>query len=95
MDSLKSDSPGKAKDFVFSRAYTPFPVAYPTLVQCVPLCLLPGVKRPGLEAHYSHPFNAEAKNECRYTYIPPACLRGVHRADCTTSNPDAPVSITN
>jgi len=51
--------------------------------------------RPGLEAHYSHLFNAEAKNEYRYTYeyILPACLRGVHRADCTTSTPDAPVSI--
>jgi len=95
MDSPKFGSPGRAKDSVFSRTYTPFPVAYPNLVQCVPWFFLPGIKRPDLEAHYSHPFNAEAKNEYKYTYIPPACLHDVHRTDCTTSTPDAPVSIAN
>jgi hypothetical protein len=46
------------------------------------------VKRPGLEADHSHPFNAEVKNEWRYTYIPPVCLHGVHRDNFTFSTPE-------
>jgi len=42
-----------------------------------------GLKQPGCEANHLLHSSAEVKNDWSCTSIPPICLHGIYRDDCT------------
>jgi hypothetical protein len=68
---VRSLSPGRVKNFLFSISSRPAlgPTQPPS--QWVPGALSPGVERPGREAHHSHAASAEVKKMWIYTSTTP------------------------
>jgi hypothetical protein len=56
---------------IFSPPRRPDRLWSPPNLQCVPVALSPGVKRPGREAHHSPPASDEVKKIWMCTSIPP------------------------
>jgi hypothetical protein len=63
--------------FLFTTASRPDLGPTQSPIQCVPLALSLGVKRPQSEACHSPPSSAEVKNAWSYTSTPPTRLHGV------------------
>ena len=65
------------------------PLKHPDLFRDPPslLALMPGLKRQGREADYSHPSNIEVKNEWRYSSTPILCFSGVYTDNSTVNHP--------
>jgi hypothetical protein len=61
----QSSSPGRAKNFLFSKSSRPAPGS------TQPIQWVPGVKRPGREADHSPPTSAEVKKMWIYKPTPP------------------------
>jgi hypothetical protein len=56
---------------IFSKLSRPALRSTQPPIQWVPGALIPGVKRPGREAHHSPPASAEVKKMWIYTFTPP------------------------
>jgi hypothetical protein len=63
---VKSSSPGRVKNFIFSKSSKP--VLGPTQS---PIQWVPGIKRQGRDADHSPPTSDEVKKMWIYTSIPP------------------------
>jgi hypothetical protein len=57
-----TSSPGRIKNFLFSRSSRPALRSTQPPIQWEPEALSPGVKRPGREVDHSPPTSAEVKN---------------------------------
>jgi hypothetical protein len=64
---VRSSSPGRVKNFLFSTSSRPALGFTQPPIQWAPGALSPGVKRPGREADHSPPASAEAKKIWIYT----------------------------
>jgi hypothetical protein len=67
---VKSSSPGRDKNFLFSMTSRPALGSTQPPIQLVPGALSPGVKRPRREAHRSPAVSAEVKKMLIYTSTP-------------------------
>jgi hypothetical protein len=77
LDDWGFDSQQGLEIFLFTTASIPALEPTQPPIQWVPGALSLGVKRPGREADYSSPYNAEVKNAWSYTSTPSIPLRGV------------------
>jgi hypothetical protein len=66
----RSSSPGRVKNFIFSKSSRPALRFTQSLIQWVPGALYSGVKRPGREVDHSPPTSAEVKKMWVYTSTP-------------------------
>jgi hypothetical protein len=66
----RSSSPGRVKNFLFSKSYRPALRSTRHSIQRVPGALSPEVKRPGSEFDHSPPTSAEVKKMWIYTPTP-------------------------
>jgi hypothetical protein len=67
----RSSSPGRVKNFNFSKSSSPALEATKPPTLWVPVALSPGVKRQEREADHSPPISAEVKKKGIYTFTPP------------------------
>jgi hypothetical protein len=67
----RSSSPGRDKNFLFSKSSRPALVSTQPPIQWVPGALSSGIKLPGREADHSPPTSAEVKKMWIYTSTPP------------------------
>jgi hypothetical protein len=63
-------SPGRVKNFLFSKSFRSALRSTQPPIQLVPGDLSPGVKRPGREVDHSPPTSAEVKNTLIYISTP-------------------------
>jgi hypothetical protein len=69
----RSSSPGRVKNFLFSRSASPVLRSTQPPVQWVPGTLSPGVKRPGREVDHSPPTSAEENVDLHiHSHTPPS-----------------------
>jgi hypothetical protein len=66
----RSSSPGRVKNFLFSKSFRLILGPTQPPIQWAPGALSPGVKRPGREADHSPLSSAEVKKMCIYTSTP-------------------------
>jgi hypothetical protein len=67
----RSSSPGRVKNFLFSKSSRPALGSTQPPIQWVPGALSPEVKRPGREADHSPPSSAKVKKIWIYTSTSP------------------------
>jgi hypothetical protein len=68
---VRSSSPGRVKNFLFSKSSRPALGSTQPPIQWEPGALSPGLKRSGREADHSPPASAEVKIMWIYTSTPP------------------------
>jgi hypothetical protein len=66
----RSSSPGRVKNFLFSKSFRPALRSTQPPIQWEPRVLSPGVKRPGREADHVSPTSVEVKIMWIYTFPP-------------------------